>query len=213
MGNLKQIALVMLASIAVVALMVFGLSSASKGETGAAAVIGNEELTDGARIESQKGERKVTVVEFTDMQCPACKAVTSLTDQLKTKDGVRVVFRHFPLVSIHKNAWKAARAVEAAREQEKALEMMDKLFDTQSDWSELTAVDSKFEEYAKMIGLDANKFKEAYLSDRSEKGVVTDNTLAAKLKLQGTPTFFVNGEQVASNFVMGKVEELLKNGN
>lgn len=213
MGNLKQIALVMLASIAVVALMVFGLSSASKGETGAAAVIGNEELTDGARIESQKGERKVTVVEFTDMQCPACKSVKPLTDQLKMMDGVRMVYRHFPLISIHKNAWKAARAVEAAREQEKAHEMMDKLFDTQAEWSELTAVDSKFEEYAKTIGLDGNKFKEAYLSDRSEKGVVTDNTLAAKLKLQGTPTFFVNGEQVASNFVMGKVEELLKNGN
>ncbi|MBI1871955.1 DsbA family protein [Candidatus Collierbacteria bacterium] len=74
-------------------------------------------------------------------------------------------------------------------------------------------VDEIFVSLAKSLGLDEKLFIEKYESEETDKAVATDFALANRLKLSGTPTFFVNGEQVAANFVLDKVKQALGNGN
>lgn len=199
-----------------VVLMAVGLSKVSKGETGTIKV-STEELLNGARWVKTSGEPKVTVVEFSDIQCPACKAAEPIAIELRKMDGVRFVYRHFPLVTIHKNAWKAARAVEAARLLDqpadsagKGWEMMELMFEKQEAWSDSSNPESTFAEYAKSLGLDEKSFDEKQKGDETDRFVGEDSSLGNRLQLSGTPTFFVNGEQVGSSFVLAKVKELLK---
>ena len=84
-----------------------------------------EQLTEGAGWEMSTGEAKVAVVEFSDIQCPACKAAEPISVELRRTPGVKFVYRHFPLTTIHKNAWNGARALEAARLLDKGWEMME----------------------------------------------------------------------------------------
>src|SRR5258708_2856238 len=95
---------------------------------------------------------KVTVVEFSDLQCPACKATEPWVQQLFSTDGdkVRFVYRHFPLSEIHKNALLAAWAAEAAAASGKFWQFHDMMFSTQEEWAELPAdqAKQKFIEYA-----------------------------------------------------------------
>lgn len=84
-----------------------------------------------------KGEGSVTVVEFSDFQCPYCARVyPTVTQLLKDYEGkIVLAYKHFPLAQIHPNAQKAAEASECAREQGKFWEFHDKLFENQADWS------------------------------------------------------------------------------
>lgn len=209
MGNLKLALTAVLGSLLVVGLMAFGLSRASKGGVLGASVA---ELTDGARFVAGSGEKKVVVVEFSDLQCPACRAAQPVSKKLKETSGVELYYRHFPLLAVHPNAWKAARAAEAARILGKGWEMIDLLFAEQANWANLGNVDEVFVSLAKSLGLDEKTFIEKYRSEETDKAVATDFSLGNRLKLSGTPTFFVNGEQVAANFVLDKVNQLLAGG-
>ena len=82
---------------------------------------------------------KVTLIEYADFQCPACATYYPIVKELKEKypEDLRVVFRHFPLITIHKNAFPSAIAAEAAQEQGKFWEMHDILFEKQGEWSDL----------------------------------------------------------------------------
>lgn len=189
--------------------MAFGLSKLSSGgESLLKADVAL--LTEGARWEVINGEPKVTVVAFTDIQCPACKAAEPIAVELRNTPGVRFVHRHFPLLTIHKNAWKGGRALEAARMMGKGWEMMALLFEKQEVWSDLADPDKAFIAYAVEIGLPEKEFEEKYLSKETDEMVATDSALGSRLKLSGTPTFFVNGEQVAAPYLLAKVKELLK---
>jgi protein-disulfide isomerase len=165
---------------------------------------------EGARWEVVTGEPKVTVVAFTDIQCPACKAAEPVAVELRSTPGVRFIHRHFPLLNIHKNAWRGARALEAARLAGKGWEMMALLFDKQTEWSDKGNPDELFVSYAKSLGLDEKIFVEKMNNDETDKFVGEDAGLGNRLKLSGTPTVFVNGEQVAVSFVLDRVKELLK---
>jgi len=157
---------------------------------------------------------KVTVVEFADLQCSACKQAEVVVQELKQMNGVRYVYRHFPLLTIHKNAWRAALAAEGAKKAGKGWEMVELLFEKQEDWAESSNFDEKAVEYAKELGLDEVEFEKILKQvqdDGVEDQVVKDNALANELKLGGTPTFFVEGEQVASSFVLTRVKEILEN--
>lgn len=152
---------------------------------------------------------KVTVVEFADLQCSACRQVEPVVKELRRMDGVRYVFRYFPLLTIHKNAWRAAKATEAAKKMGKGWEMRELLFDKQSEWEGENKFDDLVVDYVKDLGLNGEKFKELYIDEGIDRQVVEDNALASELKLSGTPTLFVEGKQVASNFVLAKVKQLL----
>jgi len=218
MENWKTILGVFGASLVLVVLMAIGLSKLSGG-SGAAKKAEVSELVEGARWEvttptaSQSGGQatpRVTVVAFTDIQCPACRAAEPIAVELRSTPGVKFVHRHFPLTTIHKNAWKGARSLEAARLMGKGWEMMALMFDKQTEWSDLGNPDDKFVSYAKDLGLAEDQFREKYLSKETDEAVGVDSSLGSRLKLAGTPTYFVNGEQVAASFVLDRVKELLK---
>lgn len=215
MNNIKMIVLVLGGSVLLVVLMAVGLSKMSSN-TGITNV-SVDQLISGARWDKTTGEAKVTVVEFSDMQCPACRVTEPIAVELRKMNGVRFVYRHFPLITIHKNAWKAARAIEAARllsldaqDKDKGWEMMRLVFEKQDEWSDLDKPEELFVRYAKVLGMDEIKFNDSQKSEETDKYVKEDSDLGNKIKLSGTPTFFVNGEQIGSSYVLDKVKSLLK---
>lgn len=145
---------------------------------------------------------KVVVTEFGDFQCPACGAFEKeLQATILPQYGAKInfIFKHFPLTQIHKNALTAAYASEAAANQGKFWEMHDKLYVGQDEWSELSDPQPKYDAYAGAIGLNVGKFKADMKSSSVKARVDTDKKLADKLKLPGTPSFFVNGVFVSTN--------------
>ncbi len=161
-------------------------------------------------------QASVTVVEFSDFQCPACKGVEPLVDSLQQKysSQVKVIYRHFPLLSIHPHALLAAQAAEAAHTEGKFWEMHDKLFATQETWAALKTDDEAkelFATYAQELGIDKAAFLAKINSDEIKKIVADDLSAGNEVKVDATPTFFVNGRKLtASQQLLPTVESLLK---
>jgi len=134
----------------------------------------------------------VTIVLFSDFQCPFCARVGPTLDEAQRQygDKVRVVWKHQPL-PFHPNALPAAEAAEAAREQGKFWPMHDRLFAAQKELSPET-----YERAAREIGLDLRRFQEATRSGKFRARIQDDQRLAAQIGAQATPTMFVNGEKV-----------------
>jgi len=213
MNNFKLVSIVVLMSVFLIGGMAWGLANMKEKSGKVAGLeIDAEELVSGTEWVKENGEVKVTVVEFTDLQCSACRTAESVAQELAKMDGVRFVFRHLPLLAIHKNAWEAAVAAETARKLGKGWEMVALLFKKQSEWEKENDFDKKALEYAGELGLGKDEFLLIYEDSETEKQIIDDFTLANKLKFNGTPTFLVDGELVASTFVLGKVEEKLKEG-
>ena len=187
--------------------VIFGLSKMAGSSTALKADV--NVLLNGAKLIKENGETKVTVVNFSDMECPACKAAHEQLAELMTLPGVKVVFRHYPL-SIHPNAVIAARSVEAARQLDKGWEMVDLLYNKQDEWTGDTNVETRLIGYATSLGLDGNVFKMDLESATTAAVVQQDVDLGNSLQLTGTPTIYVNGEQVGAEFVLAKVKDLLK---
>ena len=135
---------------------------------------------------------KVTIVEFSDFQCPFCSRVVPTLHQIEKEygDKVRVVFRHNPL-PFHGDAPLAAEAAVAAQAQGKFWEMHDKLFANQ------TALDRpSLEKYAHEIGLDMGKFKAALDSNKGKDQIEANMKEGTQFGVRGTPGFFINGNKV-----------------
>lgn len=134
---------------------------------------------------------KVTIVEFSDFECPACASAHPVIKKVLEKypNDVRLVYRHFPL-SYHKNSTKATYAFEAAAKQGKTWEMFDLIFENSAKLN-----DGIYEEFARQIGLDIDQFNKDRASDEIKKIVDDDRDLGIKLNLKGTPTFYINGEE------------------
>ena len=140
-------------------------------------------------------DAKVTIVEFSDFECPYCSLAANVATQVKEKyagKSVRFVFRHFPL-SFHKNAHLASQASLAAMEQGKFWEFHDLLFENQKA---MTRAD--LESHAKKLGLDMAKFKKALDAGTFKGAVDADMQIGMKVAVQGTPTMFINGERVSN---------------
>jgi protein-disulfide isomerase len=131
----------------------------------------------------------VTVVEFSDFQCPFCKRVTPTLDQILNEYGgrVRIAFKHLPL-DIHPMAMAAHIAAEAANRQGKFWEMYQRIFANQQDLAPAT-----FTRYARELGLDVVRFERDVASSEVRARVDADKELADSLEVTGTPGFFVNG--------------------
>jgi protein-disulfide isomerase len=140
-------------------------------------------------------DAKVTIVEFSDFQCPFCSKAAEVASKVKQKysgKGVRFVFRQFPL-SFHQNAHVASQAALAANAQGKFWEYHDKLFANQN------ALDREsLEKFAKEVGLDVAKVKKA-LDDKTYAAQVdADLKLGEEVAVDGTPTMFLNGARIAN---------------
>jgi protein-disulfide isomerase len=131
---------------------------------------------------------KVTIVEFSDFQCPHCGAAHPETSRLLREfDGqVRLVYKYFPL-SGHSRALPAARAAEAARAQGKFWEMHDLLFENQRELE-----DEDIRKYASKLGLDMARFESDWSSDATLQRVEADRELGVRLGIEATPSFFVD---------------------
>lgn len=157
-----------------------------------------------------RGEGEITLVEFSDFQCPACLAVQAPLKQIlaKYEGKVKLVYRHFPLLSIHKNAQVAAYASEAADMQGKFWEMHDLLFEKQQEWGGLDNAQDKLVEYARTLELDETKFVADLESQEVKDRVSADLLAATRYRLSGTPTFYLNGVKVEFNQIDSRIQEL-----
>ncbi len=143
-------------------------------------------------------EAKVTLLEYSDFQCPACAMYAPVVKQIMAEysDRVRFVYRHFPIYSIHENAELAGRAAEAAGQQGKFFEYADILFAQQSEWSELNNPRDKFKDYAGLLELNMADFESYMNSGESRQTVTKDYQSGMRAGVSGTPTFFLNGTSI-----------------
>jgi len=141
----------------------------------------------------------VVITEYADFQCPACKTVLPMIGALYKEFGnqVQFVFRQFPLRSIHVNGDIAARTAEAAYNQGKFWEMFEKLYGNQEVWSIEANPQTTFEKYAEELGMNVAVFKNDLISKEVVLTIDADINEAKKLKINGTPTFAINGEKIA----------------
>lgn len=155
--------------------------------------------SDNNKATAQSGEESdapLTLVEYSDYQCPTCAYFHPIIEKLKEEygDDLEVEYRYFPLDS-HQYAELAARAAEAARQQDEFDAMQDALFENQRSWSSGGA-EEKIMGYAEEIGLDMNQFEEDMNSDETTQTVMDQKQEGLDRGVNGTPTFYVNGEQL-----------------
>lgn len=155
---------------------------------------------------------KVTILEFSDFQCPFCSQVPAVVDQVLAAypNDVKFVFKQFPLVRIHPQAIPAAKAALAAHKQGKFWELHDKMFANQKQLD-----NDSLKKYAQEVGLDMAKFETDMNSPEVAKQVDDEMKLAASNQVTGTPTLFINGKKVANRTfegLKGMVDEALKKG-
>jgi protein-disulfide isomerase len=136
----------------------------------------------------------ITIVEFSDFQCPYCARVNPTLKQVQERygDKLRMVFRDYPLLQIHKDAAKAAEAGQCAQDQGKFWEMHDKLFENQAKLQVEALKQSAAE-----IGLDAASFNECLDSGKHAAEWRKDMEEGERYGVTGTPAFFINGRLLA----------------
>lgn len=136
---------------------------------------------------------QVTIVEWSDFQCPFCNRVVPTLDQIQKEygDKVRIVFKHLPL-DIHPDAKAAHAAAEAAHRQGKFWAMHDRIFTNQRDLRPET-----LEQYAKEIGLDLARYRKDVAAADVQARIAADMAQGEKLGVSGTPAFFINGRNLS----------------
>ena len=192
--NLKiSVALVVAALIAVLAIA----NASGDDSTAAPADDPSDRVVrpDSQRLSTAE-DGKVTFVEFLDFECEACAAAYPAIEELRDDYDGRVTFvvRNFPL---HNNSEAAARTAEAAAEQGKFEQMYDMLFQTQTAWGEKdTSQEDVFFGYAEQLGLDMEQFRAVYDDPATLAKIRRDKADGTELGVDGTPTFFLNGDKV-----------------
>ncbi|WP_439659498.1 DsbA family protein [Lentzea sp. HUAS TT2] len=140
---------------------------------------------------------KVTVVEFLDLECEACRAAYPGVEKLREEYGDRVTFvmRYFPVPS-HRNAELAATVVEAAGKQGKLEAMYKRMYETQANWGDQQVSHREtFFGFARELGLDMTKFEADVNDPATLERVLKDRKDGTTVGVQGTPTFFINGSK------------------
>lgn len=160
----------------------------------------------GALPPRAKGPENAPVVieEFGDYQCPSCRVTFQTLNNIEADYGnrVRVVFRHLPLQSIHRNASIAARAAESAGLQGRFWQMHDAIYENQNEWKDMPDPRPTFAVYAQRVGADVEKFKADI--DKGEVGmrVSADVQRANSLRITGTPTLILNNRPLTTEQTM-----------
>lgn len=197
---------------ATVLLLLGGVFLLSKNQPSQESTLAEEvkqiDYTKGYKIGSDSA--KVKLVEFSDLQCPACRsaesAVQSIINEHRDNPDFQFVYRHFPL-PIHKNARSAANAVEEAGAQGNFWAMKEKIFETQTEWENMGNVNDYFSNLSSELGLDGAKVKDAIEKKKYEDKIQADVDEGYSLNVNSTPTFFLNGKKVSvTNFEQLKEE-------
>ncbi len=155
---------------------------------------------------------RVTLFEYLDFECEACKAYFPLVKQLEEDfpNDLKIIRRYYPLPG-HKNSLPAALAVEAAAKQGKYNEMHDLLFNEQDTWGNKPVANRGiFEKYAQKIGLDMEKFKKDVALPETLARVDRDRQSGTQLGNTGTPTFYLQGEKIENPRSYEDFETLIK---
>ena len=149
------------------------------------------ELDDGLSPAKGSSKPTVTIVEFSDFECPFCTAVQNTLKQIMETYGrdVRLVFKHLPLEG-HRNSLPAARAAYCAAEQDRFWQFHDALFASK------TLSPSVFTQIATDLGLGLPKFQACLSSEQSRAGVIKDMETARLFRIESTPSFIVNGKLI-----------------
>lgn len=147
----------------------------------------------------------VTIVEWSDFQCPFCNRVSPTLAQIEKEygDQVKIAFKHLPL-SFHAQAPQAHAASEAAHRQGKFWEMHDRIFSNQKDLSVAT-----LENHARAIGLDMDRYSKDVAAPGIKKKIDEDVAQAGKLGVTGTPAFFINGKFLSGAQPFDKFKRLI----
>jgi protein-disulfide isomerase len=197
--NLK-VSAALIAAFAVVVVAVFFIAGRSDTEAGADG--GNRgdvqmEREDSHRL-GEPGAGGVTLVEWLDFECESCRAAYPFVEQLREDYAGRVTFvaRYMPMPG-HANAENAAVAVEAAAQQGAFEAMYHRMYETQAEWGEQQESKADlFRTFAEDLSLDMAAYDEAVADPATLERVLSDRDDGLALGVQGTPTFFVNGEKV-----------------
>lgn len=148
---------------------------------------------DGAPFKG-KASARVTIVEFTDFHCPFCKQVLPTLAQLESRygDKVKIVFRDFPIDSLHPSARKGHEAARCANEQGKFWPYHDKLFANAPK-----ASPENLKTYAQEVGLDVGAFEKCFSRGKYQAAVQKDIEEGTRAGVTGTPAFFINGRVIS----------------
>ncbi len=147
----------------------------------------------------------VTIVEFADFQCYYCGVAESIVREVDAeRPGLRWVFKHFPITSIHSHALPAAIAAECAKEQGQFWQMHDLLFANQS-----ALVESALVSYAEELGLDIDAWNTCRASDEAIVPIREDYNLGLAIGVVGTPTFFINGSALPGAYPVSDFTALI----
>lgn len=151
---------------------------------------------------------KVTLIEYSDFECPYCLRHKATIDQILQDygDKVRLVFRQFPLTSIHPEAEKAAEASECAAEQGKFWEMYEKIF---ADNAAGTMSVDKWKEEAKNLKLNTSKFNDCLDSGKYASKISQQASAGGAAGVEGTPATFVNGELVSGAVPYAQLKQVI----
>ena len=147
----------------------------------------------------------ITIVEFSDFQCPFCRAAESSLKQVREKygDEIRLVYMDFPL-GFHPHAMDAARAARCAADQDKFWQFHDALFRDQKKLDP-----DNLRQTAANVGLDRNKFNACFTEDKHDAGIRQDMAEGNSLGVTGTPTFFINGRELVGAQPAPKFNEVI----
>ena len=198
---------VVLAAVVVImigAVMIFGDEAAAPSPE----VDDPHEITD-SDFSQGESDAPITLVKYSDFQCPACGAAAGILEEVKDEygDDLQFVYRFFNVTDPALTTRNASLAAIAAGEQGSFWEMHDLLFERQQSWSGDPQARSLFDDYAEELGLDMEQFDEDF--DNGGDRVDRDIGIARQLGVQSTPTFFLNGEQIQNPMSMEAWRELL----
>ncbi len=148
---------------------------------------------------------RVTIVEFSDFQCPSCAATSHVLDSVMTAfpRDVRVVFKQFPL-DMHPHSFEAAEASLAAADQGKFWSMHDQFFAHQEEIDRSTIMG-----WACAAGLDVTAFSRGLYAGMFRQRVMQDIADGDRLQVQGTPTWFINGRRYQGRRVLSELGQLV----
>ena len=172
-------------------------------------------LADASNIKGAPlDEAEVIIVEFSDFQCPACRAAQPLVQQIVDAypEQVSLVFRYFPLDTVFPNSRWAAHAAAVAAEYDLFWEMSEVLFEKQPEWGQISSRDelkARFAEYAEELAIDKEEFLERIEASDIAQNVSKDSELGRSISVNATPTFFVNGERMSAPQLLQTVDSLL----
>ncbi|HEX8458881.1 MAG TPA: thioredoxin domain-containing protein [Pyrinomonadaceae bacterium] len=145
-----------------------------------------------------RADAPILLEEYGDFQCPPCGFLHPILKRIEGEyeTQVRVVFRNYPLPTIHQHALEAARAAEAAALQGKFWQMHDLLFENQNEWKDTAIARPVFLKYARTLGLDLDKFSRDIDSAPVNTRVMNDEQHGTARGVSSTPTVFLNGREV-----------------